>query len=194
MNKINNICVYCGSSDKVNQSYKDCAIKLGRLMADKNIQLIYGGGQVGLMGLIADSVMANNGKVTGIIPYFLDELEVGKYDISKLIKTDNMHIRKMKMAELSDAFIVLPGGLGTLDETFEILTWKQLGLHNKPIVILNIDGFWDKLIDLIDHQIMEQFATVKNRDLFNIATKAEEAIDILYNSIPYDNNVKSKWT
>ncbi len=194
MINIKNICVYCGSSSAVNQSYKDCAVELGKLMASKNIGLVYGGGQVGLMGLIADSIMSNNGKVIGIIPHFLDKLEVGKYDVTELIKTDNMHVRKMKMAELSDAFIVLPGGLGTLDETFEILTWKQLGLHNKPIIILNIDGFWDKLINLIDHQISENFATIKNRKLFDIAASSAEAIDILYKYRPYDNDIKSKWT
>jgi len=193
MSEIKSICVYCGSNGDVRESYRESATSLGKLMADNGIRLVYGGGQVGLMGLVANSVMANNGEVTGIIPEFLDKLEVGKSDVTEFIKTDNMHDRKMKMAELSDAFIVLPGGLGTLDETFEILTWKQLGLHKKPVLILNIDGYWDNLIKLIDHQITEKFAKPENRNLFNVSTTPEEAIKLLQNIEPYDHKVETKW-
>ena len=194
MSEIKSICVYCGSSGKVRETYRETAINLGKLMAESGIRLVYGGGQVGLMGLVADSVMSNGGEVTGIIPHFLDELEVGKSDVTQFIKTDNMHDRKMKMAELSDAFIALPGGLGTLDETFEILTWKQLGLHSKPILILNVDGYWDDLLKLIDHQISENFARPENRQLFDVATTPDEAVKVLLEATPFNHNIESKWT
>ena len=193
-NNIGSVCVYCGSSGNVRPAFRDISTDLGRLMAKENIRLVYGGGHVGLMGLVADSVMKNGGQVTGIIPHFLDELEVGHAGLTELIKTDNMHDRKMRMAELSDGFIVLPGGLGTLDETFEILTWKQLKLHDKPVVILNVDGYWDHLISLIHHQVEENFARQSHLNLFTVAGSAEEAIAQLRTNAPVHHDLNSKWT
>ena len=193
-NKLGSVCVYCGSSGNVNPAFRQVATDVGTLLAKEGIRLVYGGGHVGLMGLVADSVMQNGGQVTGIIPHFLDQLEVGHPGLTELIKTENMHDRKMRMAELSDGFIVLPGGLGTLDETFEILTWKQLKLHDKPIVILNTEGYWDHLIELIHHQVAENFAKQAHLDLFTVATSAEEAITQLRMSAPAHHQLNSKWT
>ena len=146
MRDIKSVCVYCGSSSRVRQSYKDAAVELGLILAREGIRLVYGGGQVGIMGIIADTVLKNGGEVTGIIPHFLNESEVGKADVTELIAVDSMHVRKQIMAEKSDAFIVLPGGFGTLDEFFEILTWRQLKLHDKPIVIADVESYWAPLI------------------------------------------------
>ena len=137
---LTSICVYCGSSDNGPATHRDLARDLGRLMATNGIQLVYGGGRVGVMGAVADAVMDGGGIVTGVIPDFLIQREHGHRDITHLEVVASMHERKARMAELSDAFIVLPGGLGTLEELFEIMTWRQLGLHDKPIMVINPDG------------------------------------------------------
>ena len=162
------ICVYCGSSADVAQSYKDAAVHLGRVAGERGIEIIYGGGRVGLMGLVADSAIAAGGKVTGIIPWHILELEVAHQTLTELIVVENMHQRKMMMFDRSDAFVILPGGLGTLDEAFEILTWKQLGLHRKPIVVANIDGYWDGLLALVDHGVDEGFIRPRHARLFAV--------------------------
>ena len=160
------ICVYCGSSADVAQSYKDAAVHLGREAGERGIEIIYGGGRVGLMGLVADSAIAAGGKVTGIIPSHILELEVAHQTLTELIVVENMHQRKMMMFERSEAFVILPGGLGTLDEAFEILTWKQLGLHRKPIIVANIDGYWDGLLALVRHGVDEGFIRPQHARLF----------------------------
>ncbi len=194
MSVLKSVCVYCGASSKVRESYKEAAIELGRQFAHQGTKLVYGGGDVGIMGIVANSVMQNNGEVTGIIPHFLDKLEVGHTGLTELILTENMHERKNMMAEMSEAFVVLPGGLGTLEEFFEVATWKQLGLHDKPIVIFNVDGYWDHLIQLIDHQIEENFAKPANKDLFSVATNVEEVIQQLNNAPKSTTDIASKWT
>jgi uncharacterized protein (TIGR00730 family) len=157
MTPLSSICVYCGSSAGVAQSYKDAAVELGREAGERGIEIIYGGGRVGLMGLVADAAIAAGGRVTGIIPSHILEMEVAHQTLSELIVVENMHQRKMLMFERSDAFVVLPGGLGTLDEAFEILTWKQLGLHSRPVLLANIGGYWDGLLGLIRNGVAEGF-------------------------------------
>jgi hypothetical protein len=148
-------------------------------LAEAGIRLVYGGGAVGLMGVVAQSVLDSGGQVTGIIPDFLDRAEVGKTNLTELIKTETMHDRKAIMAERSDGFVVLPGGLGTLDETFEILTWKQLQLHNKPIVLVNVEGYWDHFVHLVEHQVREGFVRERYLQFFRIVDTVEEVVPAL---------------
>ncbi len=143
---IQSLAVFCGSKKGTNLLYTEHAAQLGKLLAENDIRVIYGGGSAGIMGTIADSAMANGGKVTGIIPKILIEWEVQHHHITELIVSDDMHIRKKTLYELCDAAIILPGGFGTLDELFEIVTWNQLSIHNKPVFILNTDGFYEHLI------------------------------------------------
>ena len=143
-------------------------------MADKGIRLVYGGGSIGLMGVVANAVMENGGEVIGVIPQFLDEMEIGKLDLTELIITNNMHDRKHKMFDLSDGFISLPGGLGTLDETFEILTWKQLQVHAKPVIVLDVAGYWTELSGLIDAVISKGFADPRIKGMYQVAHNTAE--------------------
>ena len=151
------IVVFCGSSDGYNESYREAAYDLGGLLARRNIRIIYGGAKVGLMGALADGALENNGEIIGVIPGFLQTQEVAHDRLSKLITVDTMHDRKLKMHELSDGIIALPGGWGTMEELFEMLTWSQLGLHNKPIGLLNVNGFYDALKALTDNMVTEGF-------------------------------------
>ncbi len=173
------VCVYCGAAGAVDEVYRNAAEAFGAQAAEQGLHLVYGGGRIGLMGLVADSALAAGGTVTGIIPRFLAEYEVEHQGLSELIVVETMHERKQAMVERADAFVVLPGGLGTLDETFEILTWKQLGLHSRPIVLLNIDGYWDPLLALIDHMIGANFAKPAHADLFCVSTSVAGALAIL---------------
>ena len=154
---IQSLAVFCGSKKGVNPLYTEHAAALGKIMAENNIRLIYGGGSAGIMGTIADSVMHHGGKVTGIIPKILLEWEVQHLGITELIVSDDMHIRKKTLYSLSDAAIILPGGFGTLDELFEIVTWNQLSIHDKPVFILNTDGFYSHLIKHIEKIREEEF-------------------------------------
>ncbi len=179
MTKIRSLCVYCGASGRGRESHRDAAIRFGAILAKAGIRLIFGGGRIGLMGLMADSALHEGGEVVGIIPKFLDQVEVGHSACSRLIVTANMHERKEKMAELSDGFVILPGGLGTLDETFEILTWKQLQLHDKPIVLADVDGFWGPLVGLIDNLVAENYAHADHRALFSVVDTVEDVLPAL---------------
>ena len=151
------ICVYCASSADVAQPYKNAAVELGRAAAERGIGIVYGGGRVGLMGLLADAALAAGGTVTGIIPGHIVDMEVAHQTVTELVVVETMHQRKKMMFDRSDAFVILPGGLGTLDEMLEILTWKQLGLHDKPVILANIDGYWDRLLAVIEHGVSEGF-------------------------------------
>jgi hypothetical protein len=153
MIEIKRLCVYCGSSDRGPGEHARAAAQLGAQMAAEGIGLVYGGGRIGIMGAVARGVMEGGGEVTGIIPHFLLKKEVGDRDTAGLEIVETMHERKARMVALSDGFVILPGGLGTLDEFFEVLTWRQLGLHDKPIVVVNIGGYWDRLLALIDGMI-----------------------------------------
>ena len=155
---IRTLCVYCGSSGAVDERYRAAATELGTSLAAAGIELVYGGGRIGLMGLLADAVLAGDGRVTGVIPTRLRDRELAHQSASELIVVGSMHERKRVMAERADAFAVLPGGTGTLDETFEIVTWRQLGLHDKPIFLVNIGGYWQPLIDLFEHIAAQGFA------------------------------------
>ena len=179
MENIASLCVFCGSRFGNDPAYEQTARELGAVMADKGIRLIYGGGGIGLMGVVANAVMENGGEVIGVIPKFLDEMEVGKLDITKLIITNNMHERKSKMFELSDGFISLPGGLGTLDETFEIMTWKQLKVHSKPVIILDVAGYWSELSALINALISKGFADQRIKGMYHIVGNTAEVFATL---------------
>jgi uncharacterized protein (TIGR00730 family) len=157
MANLTSVCVYCGSANGTDPAYAAAAEEFGRVLAESGIRLVYGGGSVGLMGIVARRVLAEGGMVTGIIPQFLKDREVMLTEVSELIVTPDMHERKRIMFERSDAFVALPGGIGTLEETVEMLTWAQLGRHAKPVVLANIEGFWDPLSDLLKHMQAQGF-------------------------------------
>jgi len=179
MTNISSLCVFCGSRLGADPAYEVAARRLGEIMLERKIKLVYGGGGIGLMGVVADTVADGGGEVIGVIPKFLEEREVGKKDVNEFIVTDNMHSRKNKMFELSDGFVSLPGGLGTLDETFEIMTWKQLRVHAKPIVMLNVKGYWSGFQRLIDDTINGGFASDTARDLIHVVETPEHVFDAL---------------
>ncbi|MBL0122363.1 MAG: TIGR00730 family Rossman fold protein [Betaproteobacteria bacterium] len=164
MRKLDSLCLFCGSSSGANPVYKSAAHHFGKTLAERDIRLVYGGGSVGLMGIAADACMAAGGKVIGVIPKLLMEKEVGHKGITEMHLVANMHERKALMTELSDGFIALPGGYGTLDELFEALTWLQLGYHRKPVGLLNVDGFFNHLVSFIDHSRDERFLRDVHRD------------------------------
>ena len=151
------ICVFTGAASGINSLYKDAAYQMGLMLGSRGFGLVYGGGKLGLMGAVADGMLAANGRVTGIIPKFLDNVEVGHKGVTDLHIIDSMHERKAMMYDAADAFIILPGGLGTLDETMEIITWRQLGLHQKPIIIVNLNGYWDSMLIMFQNIIDQGF-------------------------------------
>jgi uncharacterized protein (TIGR00730 family) len=176
MNKIKTVCVYCGSGPGTNPHFIEAAIALGKALAENSIRLVYGGGSIGLMGAVATSVLDHGGAVTGIIPDFLTSREHALTRVQEMIVTPDMHERKRLMFERSDAFVALPGGIGTLEELVEQLTWQQLGRHSKPILIANIDGFWEPLLALLAHMRATQFI---RPPLAIDILKAERVEDIL---------------
>jgi len=179
MAHINSLCVYCGSRPGRNNHFKKIAQNFGTILAQEKIRLIYGGGNVGLMGVIANTVMEHGGEVTGIIPRHLDDEEVGWKEATNFFVVDNMHARKRMMFDHSDCFVVLPGSIGTLDETIEVITWKQLRLHDKPVIIVNIDHYWDPFLALIDNFIEQEFTTPATLDLFHVVKTVEDVIPLL---------------
>lgn len=162
---IRSLCVYCGSNFNGDPDLKLAIDNLAKILVENKVKLIYGGGSVGVMGLIADAVMEREGEAIGVIPQFLMDKEVGHKGLTEIIVTENMHQRKQKMADLSDAFLILPGGFGTLEEFFEVLTWLQLGLHKKPIGVLNVKGFYDFLFKQMDLMVEQKFLKPINRQL-----------------------------
>jgi uncharacterized protein (TIGR00730 family) len=177
--KIRALCVYCGSSSAVGAVYREAASELGMRLAEAGIEVVFGGGRVGLMGLLADAALANGGRVTGIIPGRLRDAELAHQGISELVVVDTMHARKALMAERADAFAILPGGIGTLDETFEILSWKQLGLHDKPIFLVDVEGYWGLLRGLLDHIVERGFAPPKTHRLVCVVPTVSRLISAL---------------
>lgn len=175
------ICVYCASSSKVNSEYVETARKLGKILAENNIELVYGGGSVGLMGVLADSVLENGGRVTGVIPRFMVEVEWQHDGLTELILTESMHERKEKMAELADAVVALPGGCGTLEELLEIITWKQLGIHSLPIVIVNVNGYYNHLLAQFQQAANELFMRPEHLQMWNVTNSAEEVLKAISN-------------
>lgn len=173
------ICVYCGSSPGRTEAYSKAARHLGKSLAERGIKLVYGGASVGIMGVLADSVLEHGGQAVGVIPEALVKKEVAHHHLSELHVTGSMHERKMLMAELADGFIALPGGIGTLEEIFEIWTWAQLGFHKKPFGMLNIDGYYNSLITFLDHTVAEQFVKQPHRSRLMVETDPETLIDHL---------------
>ena len=209
MSTINSLCVYCGSSNGADPIYREAAERLGTLMAERGVRLVYGGRRVGLMGVVAHAVMAGGGAATGVIPRFIveheknnpgaGELSMGlagpegkagaaqsaaappppEFDLTEVIVVEDMHERKKRMFELADGFIALPGGLGTLEETIEVVTWKKLKLHFKPVVVMNIGGYWEPLRALVERAVASGFAHPDSLDLFTLVDSADEVFAAL---------------
>ncbi len=179
MNNKFSACVFCGSSNGSNKIYRQAAEELGTLLANNNINIVYGGGNTGLMGTLANSALAVGGDVTGVIPNFLQESEVGHPNLTELIITDNMHDRKRLMYERADIFISLPGGTGTFDETIETMTWVQLNIFNKEIILVDIGAYWKPFLTLVKHGIKEGFINKKNESLLTLVQSPQEAIDVI---------------
>lgn len=177
--KLCSICVFCGSSVGARPEYSAAATAFGRLLAQQGIRIVYGGGNVGLMGSLADAALAAGGEVIGVIPQMLVDRELAHRGISELRIVGSMHERKALMAELSDAFVALPGGLGTYEELCEVLTWAQLGIHPKPCGCLNVAGYFDLLVRLLDHAVHEGFLRPEQRRLFISTASAEELLSLL---------------
>lgn len=173
------ICVFCGSAKGSRPEYEKAAVRLGHLMAERGLGLVYGGGSIGLMRVVADAVMARGGEVIGVIPDSLMRREVGHRGVTELRVVDTMHQRKALMADLSDAFIALPGGYGTLEEFCEVVTWSQLGIQQKPCGLLNVEKFWDGLLEFLDHIVQEDFVRPENRGLVLVATSEADMLDQL---------------
>ncbi|OPD19959.1 LOG family protein YvdD [Clostridium botulinum] len=185
------ICVYSGSNLGLRSEYKESAKLLGKILAENKIELVYGGSRIGLMGEISNEVLRNNGKVIGVMPKGLFSGEMVHENLTKLIEVENMHERKQTMAELSDGFIALPGGLGTFEELFEVLSWAQLGIHKKPIGILNISNFFDPLLHMIRNACTEGFMNESNIKLISVSDTPSELIKQMKNYVP--PLMENKW-
>lgn len=190
MNKISAVCVYSASSTKIDTQYFEAAQELGRLIALKQIKLINGGGNLGLMRSITDATLDAGGEAIGIIPQFMVEQNWQHPSMTKLIEVKDMHERKERMAELSDGVIALPGGCGTLEELLEIITWKQLGLYLKPVIILNTNHYFDALLEMLNKAIDENFMRKQHGHIWQVANTPEKAIEYLYNTPTWDKNVR----
>ena len=178
------ICVFCGSSSGTRDAYSDAARETGRVLAENGYRLVYGGAKVGLMGMVADAALAAGGEVVGVLPRSLQEKEIGHEGLNELHLVGSMHERKALMADLSDAFIALPGGVGTLEEIFEVWTWGQLGYHQKPCGFLNVGGYYDHLIAFLDHQTQEAFTKQAMRDMVQIADSPRTMIGLFKDYSP----------
>ncbi len=190
MNKLESICLFCGASPGANPAYKDAAADFGATLAKQKIRLVYGGGSVGLMGVAADACLANGGEVIGVIPRMLMEKEVGHSGVTEMHVVETMHERKALMTNISDGFIALPGGYGTLDELFESLTWQQLAYHTKPIGLLNVGGFFDGLIQFLDHARDERFLRDLHRESLQTDVDLMTLIEKLRHAVAPDTG---KW-
>ncbi len=179
MTAINSLAVFCGSRVGVNPAYAEAGRNLGTGLARAGIRLVFGGGRIGIMGIVADAVLAAGGEVLGVIPEFLTKWEVAHERVTELVVTDSMHTRKRRLYEESDAFLVMPGGLGTFDEAFEIITWRQLRLHDKPIFLCNVAGSVVPLVAAIDHAIAQGFAAPASRELFEVIEGVPAVLDRL---------------
>ena len=179
MNHVQRLAVYCGSAPGALPAFADATRATAAAMVSSGVDLVYGGGRLGLMGLIADSVLAGGGRVYGVIPNALVNLEVAHNGITELHTVETMHERKAKMTDLADAFLALPGGVGTLDELFEAWSWNALGYHKKPFCLLNVDGFWDGMIAFIDHATDSGFLSAQRRRQLLVATTPDQALELL---------------
>lgn len=179
MNNVKRLAVYCGSAAGTDPLFADATRATAAAMVNNGVDLVYGGGRLGLMGLVADSMLELGGKVYGVIPSALVDLEVAHTGVTELYHVPNMHERKAKMTDLADAFIALPGGIGTFDELFEAWSWNALGYHAKPFCLLNVAGFWDGMIQFIDHATESGFLSASRRKQLLVATTPEEALELL---------------
>ena len=176
---IQSVCVFCGSNPGLSDSYREAAEQMGAEVARRNIRLIYGGGRTGLMGAMADAALANKGQITGVIPHDLMQREVGHTGLDDLRVVNSMHERKALMAELSDAYVAMPGGLGTLEELFDVWTWAQLGIHSKSIALLNVAGYYDPLLEFLEHAVAEQFVPASHCEMMIVESDVGKLIDQL---------------
>lgn len=190
MNDIKSVCVYSASSTKISPCYVKCAEALGKELARKQIRLINGAGNMGLMRACADSALAGGGQVTGVIPRFMIEQGWHHQGLTELVITDTMHERKRRMADLSDGIIALPGGCGTLEELLEVITWKQLGLYLKPIVILNVNRFFDPLLEMLQKAVEEHFMRPEHAAIWNVAGTPEEAVGLLFTTPVWSKEIR----
>ncbi|MBM9548641.1 TIGR00730 family Rossman fold protein [Leptospira sp. 201903074] len=190
MNIIKNIAIYCGSSSGFDPFYLSAAFELGEYLGTHQIGLVYGGASVGLMGAVANGCLSKNGSVTGVLPKFLKKKEIEHSGLGELILVESMHERKLKMFDLSDAFIILPGGLGTMEEFFEVITWSQLGLHHKPIIILNWQGFYNPLLKLIQTMVESGFLKKENATLVQVLETSKDLLQTIQNYSPSNTE---KW-
>lgn len=179
-----NVCIFCGSNMGRNEIFRSQAIALAEGLAVRDIGLVYGGASVGVMGLLADTMLAKGGRVLGVIPEALRDREVAHAGLTELRVVKTMHERKKLMFDLADSFLTFPGGFGTLDETFEIITWKQIGIHEKPLLFLDIDGYYKPLIQFIDTAVSAGFIRVEHRGLFGLVNTAEEALKAIEKQLP----------
>ena len=186
--------VFCGSSSRVGDAHRRAAAELGTAIAARGVRLVYGGGRIGLMGVLADAAIAAGGQVVGVIPEFLRGLEVAHAGLTELRIVPTMHDRKRVMFELADAFAVLPGGFGTLDEMIEIVTWRQLGLHDKPVIVVDVDGFWRPLRALIAAIVGQGFAHPEHANLLTIVPSVEDVFATLQGAAPARITADAKWT
>ena len=190
MNQIKNVCVYSASSTKIAPVYFAVAEELGQLLALRDINLINGAGSIGLMAATSNACLAAGGTVTGVIPRFMVEQGWQHKSLTQLIETETMHERKQIMAEMSDGVIALPGGCGTMEELLEIITWKQLGIYLNPIVILNIDGFYNPLLEMLQRAIDGNFMRPEHQNIWQVATSAQQAIELLYTSPIWNKDIR----
>jgi uncharacterized protein (TIGR00730 family) len=178
------ICVYCGSSDKIHPEYLEAARSMGATIARRGLELVYGAGSTGLMGALADSALEAGGVVTGVIPGYFNTPQLAHAGLTRLEIVETIHQRKARMAEIAEAFVALPGGFGTLEELFEILTWGQIGLHSKPVGLLNVRSYYDPLLVLVEHARAEGFIYSEHRALFTYAAEPDALLDALMNHVP----------
>ena len=190
MNQIKNVCVYSASSTKIAPVYFAVADELGQLLALRGINLINGAGSIGLMAATSNACLEAGGTVTGVIPHFMVEENWHHKGLTQLIETETMHERKQTMAELSDGVIALPGGCGTMEELLEIITWKQLGIYLNPIIILNIDGFYNPLLEMLQRAIDGNFMRPEHQNIWQVATSAQQAIELLYTSPIWNKDIR----
>jgi uncharacterized protein (TIGR00730 family) len=179
VNTVRRLAVYCGSAPGSRPEFAEATRATARAMVGRGVDLVYGGGRLGCMGIIADSVLAAGGRVYGVIPKALVNLEVAHDGVTELTTVETMHERKAKMTDLADAFLALPGGIGTLDELFEAWSWNALGYHAKPLCLLNVDGFWDGMIEFVDHATRSGFLSARRREQLLVASTPDEALELL---------------
>jgi uncharacterized protein (TIGR00730 family) len=188
---VERICVFCGASPGARPAYSEATVRIARMLTAEGIGVVYGGGGVGLMGALADAVIAEGGEITGVIPRSLVDREIAHRDVADMRVVGSMHERKALMAELADAFVALPGGIGTLEELFEVYTWAQLGLHRKPCALLNVDGYYDGIADFLNHAVAERFLRQETRDLLMVETDPAVLVERLHSFEP--QAVVPKW-